>query len=95
MGACVAPLTTAVMASVDANHVGLASGFNNAMARIAGLVATASLGFVFARQDSPARFMVGFRTAALIGAACALLAAAFAVVLIRPTAAPANPAQRP
>ncbi len=89
MGACVAPLTTAVMASVDADHVGIASGFNSAMARIAGLVATASLGFVFARQGSTDGFLIGFRTAALIGAASAMLAAAFALFLIHPAAAPA------
>jgi EmrB/QacA subfamily drug resistance transporter len=87
MGACVAPLTTAVMTSVDANHVGLASGFNSAVARIAGLIATALLGFVFARQESNESFMVGFRAAALIGAASAALAAGSALFLIRPRAA--------
>jgi EmrB/QacA subfamily drug resistance transporter len=95
MGACVAPLTTSVMASVDADHVGLASGFNSAMARIAGLVATASLGFVFARQDSPESFVVGFRTAALIGAASAVLAAAFALFLIHAKPAPTRQASSP
>ncbi len=87
MGACVAPLTTAVMTSVDANHVGLASGFNSAVACIAGLIATALLGFVFARQESNESFMVGFRAAALIGAASAALAAGSALFLIRPGAA--------
>ena len=48
LAVCVAPLTTTVMASVEADHVGTASGFNSAVARIAGLVATALLGFVFA-----------------------------------------------
>jgi EmrB/QacA subfamily drug resistance transporter len=86
MGACVAPLTTSVMTSVDADHVGLASGFNNAIARIAGLIATALLGFVFARQESIATFMVGFRAAALIGAASAALAAGSALFLIHPRA---------
>jgi EmrB/QacA subfamily drug resistance transporter len=84
MGACVAPLTTAVLSSVDAGHVGLASGFNSAVARIAGLVATALLGFVFARQDSAADFMIALRAAAWIGAASAAFAAGCALYLIRP-----------
>jgi EmrB/QacA subfamily drug resistance transporter len=90
MGACVAPLTTAVMTSVDADHVGLASGFNSAVARIAGLIATASLGFVFARQESTETFMVGFHAAALIGAASAALAAGSALFLIHARAASAR-----
>src|ERR1700722_5450361 len=90
MGACVAPLTTAVMTSVDANHVGLASGFNSAVARIAGLIAQALLGFVFARQESTEAFMVGFRVAALIGAASAAFAAGSALFLVRPRTASAR-----
>jgi predicted MFS family arabinose efflux permease len=88
MGACVAPLTTSVMASVDRRHVGIASGFNSAVARIAGLIATALLGFVFARQDSAENFVVGFRTAALIGAGSAAAAAACALLLLRSEPAP-------
>jgi predicted MFS family arabinose efflux permease len=84
MGVCVAPLTTSVMASVDTDHVGVASGFNSAVARIAGMVATALIGLVFARQGSPQSFIPAFRTAALVGAASALLAALCAATLIRP-----------
>jgi EmrB/QacA subfamily drug resistance transporter len=83
MGACVAPLTTSVMASVDGRHVGIASGFNSAVARIAGLIATALLGFVFARQGSTESFVVGFRAAALIGAGSAAAAAASVLLLVR------------
>jgi hypothetical protein len=84
MGACVAPLTTSVITSVDADHIGVASGFNSAVARIAGLIATAALGFVFARQDSAASFLVAFRAAAWVGAASAAAAAVFALWLIDP-----------
>ena len=48
MSAAVAPLTTAVLASVPSSHAGVASGFNSAVARTGGLVATAMLGAVLA-----------------------------------------------
>ena len=48
MGAAVAPLTTAVLSSVDDRHTGTASGFNSAIARTGGLVATALAGAVIA-----------------------------------------------
>jgi hypothetical protein len=44
----VAPLTAAVLGSVEVAHSGLASGVNNAVARVASLVAIAAIGAVVA-----------------------------------------------
>jgi EmrB/QacA subfamily drug resistance transporter len=81
MAGVAAPLTTAVLASVDARHTGSASGFNSAVARTGGLIATALLGAVLAA--SGAALTSAFRLAVFIGALAAFAAAASGLVLIR------------
>ncbi len=52
MAITVAPLTTVVMNSVDQDRVGTASGINNAVARVASVVAIAVLGIVMVKAFS-------------------------------------------
>jgi EmrB/QacA subfamily drug resistance transporter len=79
----VAPLTAAAMGAVDAAHVGSASGVNNAIARIGGLLATALLGFVLAGDASGPAFVARFHGAATCGALLALAAGIAAFALVR------------
>jgi EmrB/QacA subfamily drug resistance transporter len=80
MSAAVAPLTTAVLTSVDAAHTGSASGFNSAVARTGGLVATALLGSVLAAEGH--LLLAAFHLAMVISAATCVAASFSAFALL-------------
>jgi EmrB/QacA subfamily drug resistance transporter len=76
MTIAVAPLTASVLGSVEEQHVAMASGFNSAVARTGGLIATALLGAVLASEG--VRLFAGFHRAMIVSAvvsACASLVA--------------------
>jgi EmrB/QacA subfamily drug resistance transporter len=74
MAFAAAPLTTAVLGSVDERHTGAASGLNSAVSRIGGVVVVALIGSVLASRG--AALIHGFRLAAVAGAVIAAAAAA-------------------
>jgi EmrB/QacA subfamily drug resistance transporter len=80
MAGAVAPLTTAVLTSVDARHMGSASGLNSAVARTGGLIATALLGGVFAARG--AQLITAFHVAAIACAIASTLAGTAAFLLV-------------
>ena len=80
MTIAVAPLTSSVLGSVEEQHVAMASGFNSAVARTGGLIATALLGSVLASAGE--QLFSGFHMAMYVSAAVSALAALVALTML-------------
>jgi EmrB/QacA subfamily drug resistance transporter len=76
MAGAVAPLTNAVLGTVDARHTGMASGFNSAVARTGGLIATAMSSAILVAHGHA--LQSGFHLAMMVCAGAAACASACA-----------------
>jgi EmrB/QacA subfamily drug resistance transporter len=80
MTIAVAPLTASVLGSVEERHVAMASGFNSAVARVGGLIATALLGAVLGSEGRA--LFDGFHGAMTVSAAVAALSSIVALTML-------------
>ena len=91
----VAPVTATVLAAADSRHSGIASGINNAVSRVAGLLAIAVLPLIADltgdRFYDPEAMADGFRTAMTACAALAAFGGVLAWLTIRDDVLEAEP----
>lgn len=84
MTIAVAPLTSSVLVSVDKQHTGMVSGFNSALSRTGGLIATALLGAVLAKSGAAFLSSLGVAMAVSAAVAAAAGVAAFIGLGLKP-----------
>jgi EmrB/QacA subfamily drug resistance transporter len=98
LAALVAPLTDAVLSAADEDRSGVASGVNNAIARLAGLIGTAAVplavGLGGLEDLGGTAFASGYRRALLVSAALCAIAAFIAPLALR-TSMPGRPIAHP
>ena len=80
MTIAVAPLTASVLGSVEEQHVAMASGFNSAVARTGGLIATALLGSVLLGKGE--QLFTSFHAAMTVSALASALAGVVAMTML-------------